>query len=100
MGRRAFAAEFKREAVKAALQPGVSKAQVLPDNAAGTGTNTFTWTANVATAGTYEVYARWTAYPNRATNAKYTITHSGGSDLVTVNQQANTATWQLLGTYT
>ena len=31
MGRRAFAAEFKREAVKAALQPGVSKAQVAKD---------------------------------------------------------------------
>jgi len=69
-------------------------------HAAGTGTNGFTWTLNVVTAGTYEVYARWTAYPNRATNAKYTVAHSGGSDLVTVNQQANTATWQLLGTYT
>jgi RHS repeat-associated protein len=68
-------------------------------HAAGTGTNTFTWTLNVATAGTYEVYARWTAYPNRATNAKYTVTYSGGSDTVTMNQQANTATWQLLGTY-
>jgi len=31
MGRRVFAAEFKREAVKAALQPGVSKAQVAKD---------------------------------------------------------------------
>jgi len=31
MGRRAFAAEFKREAVKAAMQPGASKAQVAKD---------------------------------------------------------------------
>jgi transposase-like protein len=31
MARRAYAAEFKREAVKAALQPGVSKAQVAKD---------------------------------------------------------------------
>jgi len=31
MARRAFAAEFKREAVKAALQAGVSKAQVAKD---------------------------------------------------------------------
>jgi len=68
-------------------------------HAAGTGANTFTWTLNVATAGTYEVYARWTAYPNRASNAKYTINHSGGSDVVTVDQQATSATWQLLGTY-
>ena len=69
-------------------------------HAAGTGANTFTWTLSVPTTGTYEVYARWTAYPNRATNAKYSITHSAGTDVVTVNQQANTATWQLLGTYT
>ncbi|MGH7732583.1 MAG: RHS repeat-associated core domain-containing protein, partial [Gemmatimonadales bacterium] len=69
-------------------------------HSAGGGANSFTWTLNVATAGTYEVYARWTAYPNRATNAKYSIAHAGGTDLVTVNQQANTATWQLLGTYT
>jgi len=31
MGRRTFAAEFKREAVRAALQPGASKAQVARD---------------------------------------------------------------------
>ena len=45
------------------------------------------------------MYARWTAYPNRASNAKYAVTHSGGQDTVTVSQQANTGTWQLLGTY-
>jgi len=31
MARRAFAAEFKREVVKAALQPGASKTQVAKD---------------------------------------------------------------------
>jgi len=68
-------------------------------HAAGTGTESFTWTLNVAAAGTYEVYARWSAYPNRASDAKYTVTHAGGQDTVSVNQQANNASWQLLGTY-
>ena len=45
------------------------------------------------------MYARWTAYPNRASNAEYTVTPSGGQDTVTMNQQANSGTWQLLGTY-
>jgi RHS repeat-associated protein len=68
-------------------------------HAAGTGAETFTWTLNVATAGSYEVYARWTAHPNRATDARYTVTHAAGQETVVVNQQSNTASWQLLGTY-
>jgi RHS repeat-associated protein len=68
-------------------------------HAAGTGTESFAWTLEVATAGTYEVYARWTAQPNRASNARYTVTHSGGEDTVVVNQQTGSASWQLLGTY-
>ena len=31
--------------------------------------NTATWTPNIANAGQYEVYARWTQHANRATNA-------------------------------
>jgi len=62
--------------------------------------NTATWTPNVPATGTYQVYARWTANPNRATDAKYTVVHAGGSTLHTVNQQANGGAWNLLGTYT
>ena len=68
-------------------------------NAAGTGVNTVTWTASVATAGDYVVYARWTAHPNRATNATYAINYTGGSDSVAVNQQANGGQFVALGTY-
>lgn len=68
-------------------------------HAAGTGTTSFTWTLNVASAGTYEVYGRWTQHANRATNAKYTVNHAGGSDLVSVNQMAGGGAWSLLGTY-
>ncbi|MEZ5616462.1 MAG: RHS repeat-associated core domain-containing protein [Rhodocyclaceae bacterium] len=59
---------------------------------------TATWTAAL-TPGSYQVYARWTAHANRATNAQYTITHQGGQDTLTVNQQTNGGAWSLLGTY-
>jgi RHS repeat-associated protein len=69
-------------------------------HAAGTGTNTFTWNVPVANAGTYQVYARWTAYPNRATNAPFTIATSAGPQSVVVNQQASASgSWNLLGTW-
>ncbi|MGH7603983.1 MAG: RHS repeat-associated core domain-containing protein [Gemmatimonadaceae bacterium] len=68
-------------------------------HAASTGTSSFTWTLTLPTAGSYEAYARWTQYPNRASNAKYTVNHSSGADVVTVNQAQGGGNWQLLGTY-
>ena len=56
------------------------------------------WT--VPTAGQYQLYARWSAYPNRATNAPYTIVHAGGTTQLSLNQQQNGGQWNLLGTYT
>jgi hypothetical protein len=47
---------------------------------------TATWPAPE---GTYYVYAWWHAHPNRATNAPYTINHSGGSETIPVNQEEN-----------
>ena len=67
-------------------------------HAAGSGADTFTWPLNAT--GTYEVYANWTAHANRASDAQYTIHHSGGSDSVSVNQQQNGGQWNLLGTFT
>ncbi len=76
-------------------------------SAAGTGSSTATWTFPVVPGQTYDVAATWTAYPNRATNAPYTIA-SGGATLGTaaVNQQlapsgftAAGGTWQGLGTF-
>jgi hypothetical protein len=65
----------------------------------GSGTSVFTWAAPVTEQGRYRVYARWTMNSDRATNAKYTIHHGGGSSLVTVNQRQNGSRWVLLGTY-
>ena len=59
-------------------------------HAAGTGSNTATWTANNLDIGEYEVYATWMPLGNRATDATYKILSGGqqvGSDVV-INQQA------------
>jgi RHS repeat-associated protein len=61
--------------------------------------NSATWTPSVPAAGSYEVYAWWTANPNRATNATYTVAYSGGTAAVMVNQQTNGGAWNLLGTF-
>jgi parallel beta-helix repeat protein len=65
----------------------------------GTGSGKATWTPDVPTAGTYDVYAWWITGDSRATNAPYTINYDGGSETVRVNQKATTGQWNYLGTY-
>ena len=65
----------------------------------GAGPNTATWSLNVANAGTYDVYARWTAHSNRATNATYSIDHASGTASVAVSQRQAGGQWNLLGSY-
>ncbi len=50
-------------------------------------------------AGTYDVYAWYTSGTNRTTTAMYGIAHSGGTKVVTVNQQAGGGEWRLLGAF-
>jgi hypothetical protein len=54
------------------------------------------------TAGTYSVYARWTASSvDRATNAPFYVQHSGGlAGPFLQDQTQNGNTWMSLGTYT
>jgi hypothetical protein len=66
---------------------------------AGTGSLTATFTPDLPQAGTYDIYAWWTAGPARATNAPYTINHSGGSDVVLMDQEQGGGGWTYLGTY-
>jgi hypothetical protein len=68
-------------------------------NDPGTGTDTATWIPEVVNTGLYEVYARWHALSNRATDAPYTIHYDGGSETVDVDQTAFGCQWNLLGTY-
>lgn len=70
---------------------------LVPVNA---GFNSFTWNITIPAGGRYEVYARWTAHPNRATDAKYSVEHEAGSAIIAVNQQQNGGQWNRLGTFT
>jgi len=59
---------------------------------------TATWTTTLPT-GDYQVYAWWTSYSSRATNAPYTINYDGGTDIKRRDQRYNGGKWNLLGTY-
>jgi N-acetylmuramoyl-L-alanine amidase len=55
-----------------------------------------TWSVNIGSAGTYTVYAWWSAGTNRTANTAYNVYYSGGSTAVYVNQQANGGKWNTL----
>ncbi len=61
--------------------------------------STATWQANLPSAGTWQVYARWTKDANRATNATYVVQTETGAQSVAVDQTANGGKWNLLGTW-
>jgi RHS repeat-associated protein len=65
----------------------------------GGGADSFTWPAEVAAAGRYQIFARWTSNTGRNTAAEYTVHHSGGATAVTANQQQNASIWVSLGVY-
>ena len=76
-------------------------------HAAGNGSSTASYTFTGLSPGSYEVYAKWIPFSNRATNAPFTILNGGTPvGTVIVNQQAapvgdvsNGVTWQKLGTF-
>ena len=76
--------------------------------------STATFTPDLLVADTYEVYAWWNCWTGRDTNAKITVTHQGGSDVIYRNQSADVdnvpvcygpptspccGQWILIGTY-
>ena len=66
--------------------------------AAGSG-DSFAWKLAIPSTGTYNVYAKWIAGDDRASDASYTIATSSGDATVTANQQSNGGAWVLLGSY-
>jgi hypothetical protein len=59
-------------------------------SAAGSGADTATWEVTGIASGQYEVFATWTAYSNRATNAPYAIYDGTTAEgTVTVDQQSS-----------
>lgn len=70
----------------------------LHDGNAGKGTKSVTFTPDLPSNGTYDVYLRWTADGNRATNVPVDVLHPGGSHTVVVNQQINGSAWRKIFT--
>lgn len=70
----------------------------LHDGAASGG-KSVQFTPNLMSAGSYNVYARWTSGSNRATNASLVVTSAGAPASFTIDQQFNGGGWMLLGTY-
>lgn len=54
--------------------------------AAGSTLRSCSFTPVIPVAGSYKVFMSWVQSSNRATNARVTITHSGGSEILFVNQ--------------
>jgi lysophospholipase L1-like esterase len=79
--------------------PGYFGSDYLHDGNAGQGGKSVRFTPTLPLAGTYEVFARWTANANRATNAHYDIIHSGGTTTKLMDQQTNNGAWISLGSY-
>ena len=65
--------------------------QVLPAGALAR------WTLTAPADGRFVVYARWTSAPDRAHEARYTLTRSGGSDARLVDQRVHGTAWWPLG---
>jgi hypothetical protein len=65
----------------------------------GTGASA-TFTPNLPTTGSYEVFMRYPADANRASNTPVDVVHAGGTATLAVNQRINYNTWISLGTYT
>jgi N-acetylmuramoyl-L-alanine amidase len=65
----------------------------------GSGSFSVTWPFPASQAGRYDVFARWSAGPNRATNATYQVNSNAGRSNTPVNQKFNGGTWQSLGSF-
>ncbi|MCX8010886.1 MAG: T9SS type A sorting domain-containing protein, partial [Ignavibacteria bacterium] len=65
----------------------------------GNGSNKAYWKTKLRSNGYYNVYAYWSAHPNRGRNVPYIIHHSISKDTIRVNQQLNGGQWNLLGSF-
>lgn len=55
------------------------------------------WTLEAPASGRFVVYARWTSAPDRAHEARYTLTRDSGSDARLVDQRHHGTAWWPLG---
>jgi hypothetical protein len=71
-------------------------ANYLHDQSTDKGTKSVRFTPNLAAAGEYDVYVRWTENPNRSTNVPIDVISTTGTDTFVVDQRANGGTWFFL----
>lgn len=69
------------------------------DKNEGKGAKEFIFSATVPEPGLYELFMRWTAHINRASNVPVIIEHRDGVSPVVVNQRVNGSRWNVLGTF-
>jgi hypothetical protein len=79
--------------------PGFYGADYEHDNNEGKGASWQRFTPSLPAAGSYQVYLRWTAGPNRAGNVPVDIEHNGGVTTRTVDQRTHGGEWVSVGTY-
>jgi hypothetical protein len=85
----------------ASATAGFQGADYLHDGGVKDGSCSARFTPNLPAAGSYEVFLRWTAHANRASNVPVEIRLPGGVvQNRTVNQQVNGGQWFSLGTFT
>ena len=56
----------------------------------------YTYTPTLPVRGNYDVYLRWSAYPNRATNTPVDVIFPDGKRTFAVNQEINGGVWNLI----
>ncbi len=83
----------------APVTPASTGSDYLHDDAEGKGTKSIRFTPSLPESGEYEVYTIWSNNPPRADNVPVTITHGGGVQKISLNQQKDANDWQLLGTW-
>jgi RHS repeat-associated protein len=60
----------------------------------------FTWAPTLPSAGTYQIFAKWPGgVPGLASDALYSVAHSGGVTDVTLSQKQGGSTWRYLGAW-
>lgn len=67
--------------------------------AAATSTATAVFKPTVTTSGLYWVSVRFISGANRVTDARYSVTHAGGTATYTVNEEVHGDTWIYLGQF-
>jgi carboxypeptidase T len=65
----------------------------------GSTADTYRWTPNIITAGSYDVYVWWSTHVNRASNVPITVTSSSAPVTQTFNERSGGGAWVLHGRY-